>query len=778
MKKAPISAHIRSGGISRFGQETPVNRFAAPLPRSATWSLYKRWSGRIFETIIASFSQWARMEETRLALFVPVIIGIGIAIYFSVPTEPDRGLLGIVSIALLILRTFLGQRRPLFKLTLNTVLLITLGLVAASVRTAMVAAPILEDTQKYADITGRIKTIENRSQGWRLVIAPEQIEGLAPDATPRLVRVNWRGQEMDARSGDRIQIRAGLSRPPPPVLPGSYDFGRHLFFQGIGAVGFAVTPPKVLPENRPKGVNIPWAQWWETNAELVRQDLFNRILDKAPGAGGAIIAAIVTGKREAIDDASQAALRDAGLAHLLAISGLHMGLAAGLIFFGIRIILAGIPFVALRYPIKKWAAIAALFSGLGYLIISGSGWSARRAFIMTAIMLVAILFDRRAFSLRNVAIAATLILIMWPEALMHPGFQMSFAAVTALIAAYESILTRSDQQAHTDSNATAQATPHGTARTFSADRTSLLGRVRIYFLGIAASDTLAAIATAPFALFHFHRTAIYSLPANLVAMPVMGFWVMPFVILAVLLLPMGWDGWAWRLAASGIDVIVGVGMTVSAWPGAVSVIPAQPISWLIALTVGGLFLCLLHAPWRLAGALGVPLAMVISAGNTPPDMMISNDGDNVAATIDTHEETGHAGRSLAVFDRRRDRFATEIWMESVGLDPDRADTVAMDSVATCDRDGCVTTVSGQHVAISRRPGGLAVDCARANLVIAVYPVNRRVRDHCKAFLIDRRDAWQNGGAAIWMSGSSPVRIRHVHTGRAGRPWGATTATSP
>ncbi len=321
-------------------------------------------------------------------------------------------------------------------------------------------------------------------------------------------------------------------------------------------------------------------------------------------AGGAIVAAFVTGKRDAISKEADKALTDSGLAHLLAISGLHIGLATGLIFFAVRGVLALWEPVALKYPIKKWAAACALGAGFFYLLLSGGGWSARRAFIMAAVIFIAIIADRRALSPRNVAIAACLILLVTPEALLHPGFQMSFAAVTALIAAYEWAAGRADPD-----------------RSFSWP-----AKLKRYAIGIGVIDTIAAVATAPFALFHFNRVAIYSLPANMAAMPFMAFWIMPAAVLALFLTPLGLDAWAWRLSAAGVDTVLTVSTWVSSKPGAVSLTSQWPLAALLILTFGGFWLCLLSARWRYAGLTAIPITAIIVASTSSPDIFVARSG--------------------------------------------------------------------------------------------------------------------------------------------------------
>ena len=480
--------------------------------------------------------------------------------------------------------------------------------------------------------------------------------------------------------------------------------------------------------------------------ERMRSRLFARIIAAAPGEGGAIVAAIVTGKREAISERAENALRDAGLAHLLAISGLHMGLATGLIFFAVRLALALIEPLALRYPIKKWAAGAALLSGLFYLILSGGGWSARRAFIMAAIIFAAIIVDRRAFSLHNVAIAAVIILMMSPEALFHPGFQMSFAAVTALIAGFEWSSRRADP-----------------FRSFS-----WAARFKRYAIGLAATDILAAVATAPFALYHFNRVALYSLPANVIAMPLMGFWIVPMAVAALILAPFGLDAWAWRAAAAGMDTVVAIAAEVSSWRGAVSITAQWPLAALLSLTFGGLWLCLSRAPWRLAGLIGIPAAWLIVGLSVSPTLFVASSGLNAGLVL-----SSAAGSGMAVYNGRRDRFSVAVWKEVIGQDPERKDTSTMRDAIACDPVGCATVLSdaeGKIVSFVSERRALDEDCARADLVIAFFPVRSSDWAACTAILIDRYSIWNQGAHAVWIEQGKPIRIRTVSQSRGDRPW--------
>lgn len=709
---------------------------AAHVPETSALNMtnFRPQFERLIRRTSRTLRNWADQDLARIGLWTPVAFGTGAIAYLLLRTEPNPFVAPVCFAA----ASLAGWLIEKFRAVAIAAALFCAGFAAADFRAASVDAPILEREVAFTNVDGRLVAIDEAPKMRRLVIDAASIERIDSNKTPHRIRVTWRGREFAAHPGDRIQIRASLAPPPPPASPGGFDFARQLYFQRIGAVGYAVSPPTVIKPEHPTFIATVRAV-----IESLRVDLARRIVEQAPGDSGAIVAAVVTGKREAISDDAEAAFRDSGLAHLLSISGLHMGLATGLIFFAVRAALAMIEPIALTQPIKKWAAVAALMSGIAYLLVSGGAWPAQRAFIMSSIFFIAIIADRRALSLRNVAIAAFIIILVTPEALFHPGFQMSFAAVTALISAYEWASAHSDP-----------------SRSFSWP-----ARVRRYVTGIAFTDTIAAAATAPYSLFHFNRTANFGLPANVISIPVMGFWVMPMAIVALFLAPFGFDGPAWRAAASGVNVILMMGRWTMALPGAVAVFPQWPPAALGVLTIGGLWFCLMKAPWRLGGTLALPVAFLLIAGTAHPQLFVSKDGDNVGLVV----KTAGDHRAIAVFDGRKSRFDSQFWMEQAGINIANAKSVKLSAFASCDVDGCVIDEGEVKIAISRNLSQLDDDCLRAGLIIALYPVNDHDRKACAAQILDRRDAWSDGAHAVYLT-SNRIRIESAADRRGDRPW--------
>jgi len=293
-------------------------------------------------------------------------------------------------------------------------------------------------------------------------------------------------------------MRAVVTPPPAPAAPGAFDFQRYAFFKRIGGVGFALGPAEIIGRTEAPGLAV--------RIDHLRQRLATRIRSQLGGTTGAVAAALMTGDRGAIPETVMTSIRDAGLAHLLAISGLHIGLVAGVVFVSIRAGLALLPAVALRFPIKKWLAAVALLAAFAFALIAGATVPTQRAFLMIGLVLLAVLLDRRALTMRPVAWAAVVILTLQPESLLSAGFQMSFAAVTALVAAYEAL----------------REAP------FLRPASTLGGRAARYLVGVALSTLIAGAATAPFAVFHFNRFADYGLAANMLAVPITALWIMPW----------------------------------------------------------------------------------------------------------------------------------------------------------------------------------------------------------------------------------------------------------
>jgi competence protein ComEC len=675
-------------------------------------------------------------ERDRWALWLPVALACGIGIYFALPFEPPRAIALTLGAAgmLVACAAMLSPELPVKAcFALAAALLIGSGI--AKLRTEMVAAPVLSHRIGPVEMEGRVEFAQIHGKGVRAVLALEHVARDYGRTMPTRIRVSFRNDDGLLVPGAQVAFKAVLMPPPAPAAPGDYDFGRAAYFDGLGAVGYAYGEPELLAPAAPPD----FAGRIAARIAHLRWRMSQRIHAVLPGSTGAIASAIITGDRGGISDDDESALRDAGLAHVLAIAGLHMALVGMGLFWAVRAVLAAIPRLALAYPIKKWAAIAALFGAGFYLVISGAAAATTRAFIMLAMMLLAILFDRPALSMRSLALAATIILMMRPESLIEPGFQMSFAAVTGLIAVAEWEQRR--------------------PRTGVPMRFATLRR---YLHGITITSFVGSLATMPYAAFHFDRSTHYAVLGNLGAMPVMGFVAMPAAAISVIAMPFGLDAGPLHVMGWGIDAMLAVGRFVSHLPGAVSIVSAWPVHALVLVSAGGLWIAFWRARWRWLGLVPIAAGLLIAFLVRPPDLFVARDGETIALR--------GADGLLRLLRPATDTYSADEWLKRDG-----DARVADDAVATpangvrCDEYGCIArTKTGERIAAVLREDALAEDCARADIVLSAVPTRHRCIG--PKLVIDRFDVARDGAYALWFG--KTLKVETAQADRGVRPWSA------
>ncbi len=442
--------------------------------------------------------------------WLPVAFGAGIVLYFTAPREP-LAWAPVALLAALAAGAIAVRARPVGFPVLLGFAAAAAGFATATTKTYWIAHPVLQHPVANAAIAGWVEVREPRERTDRIVIRVERVEGPRLDAAPGRVRLSVRKGTAPA-VGQFVELKARLNAPMPPLKPGSYDFARDLYFQGIGATGFVSGDIKAA---EPKSRRAFWVRY-ASFIQGMRDAIDQRIRAALPGDKAAIASALLTGTRDAISGPVNDAMYISSLAHVLSISGYHMAVVAGVVFFVIRALLALIPGLASRQPIKKWAALGALAAATFYLLLSGAEVATQRSYYMIGIVLLAVLVDRTAITFRTLALAAIAVLLLAPEAVVHPSFQMSFAATLALVAGYRHGLPFARPNADTS---------------FSA-RIALWGVREV--LSLIFASLLAGLATTPYAAFHFHRMAPYGVLANLLAMPVVSAWVMPAGMLALL----------------------------------------------------------------------------------------------------------------------------------------------------------------------------------------------------------------------------------------------------
>ena len=577
--------------------------------------------------MLSYFVSCLEEQRSRYFLWVPVFLGAGAGSYFALKFEPAFHI-GICFIGIVLLLSIAFKSSQIaIKLTVLATMFFLLGLLLASFRAHSVAAPVLTEPY-FGTIEGRVMKLD-RSQSNRLRITLDRVilYGLEAAQTPERVRITLPTKNAYAKTGTRVMIFARLEGPGAPVEPGGFDFRRWAWFNQLGGVGYALGPllPSAEPAQSSIMIRLTNTRHWL--ADLIRHNI--------PGNNGAFAAAILTGDRSAIDPALLEDLRASNLAHLLAISGLHMGLLTGFTFGLFRYGIAAIPGLALRVNAKKIGAAVAIPIGLSYLIISGASIATQRAYIMVLVVLIAVLLDRPAFTLRAVALAALIVLIIAPESVTQVGFQMSFAATIGLVAGFEALR-------HTQF----WRKPLSGWRKFAKG-----------VFSVAFSSAVAGAATAPFAAFHFNQFAQYGLIANLFAVPLMGMIVMPAAIIALVLAPIGLSAPFFWAAGAGIGLILQIANVVGNLDGAVALVPSGQAIALPIFAAG----CLLGVLWigrfKIAGVATALVGLGIWMTSDRPNILIDETGGLVG--VMTSE-----GRALNK--TKGNGFTANSWLENDG----------------------------------------------------------------------------------------------------------------
>jgi len=675
-------------------------------------------------------------ERDRWILWIPVFFGGGIGLYFALAFEPPFGFGSGFALVFAVLAYVL--RGTIFPFLLCAGLTIGgVGFDVAKFRSDHVAAPQLERSFGPAVVSGRIVRIEDfpgrpRLTLNRLTWVHTKHNGAVPERI--LLRLH---SSKAFEVGDRIRGRLKALPLPPPVSPGSFDFQRKAWFQKIGATAFAVGRFERVPSLEPNRF------WQEPGIAIARfrQTLSERILNVVSGPTGAVVTALITGDRSRIPKEITSAMRDSGLAHLLAISGLHIGLVTTIVFAVVRLFLVLLPSVSWRLDCKKWAASIALIASFGYLLISGASLPTQRAFVMGAFVLCAIMLDRDAISLRLVAFAALFVLCLSPESILSASFQMSFAAVTALVAFYEA------------------SAPW--FRTRLPTPMSFRHKFVIYLVGLVLTTMIAGFATGAIAYFHFGRVTHYGLVANLLAVPVTAFWIMPTAIISCLAMPFGLEDWPLEWMGAGVVGVLEVAKAVASWPGAVTLVSKMPMYSYLLIVLGGIWLCLMRRNWRYAGIVAIFGGFIAGNVVAKPDILFSESGKLLAVRLaDGRLKFGY-GSSKS--------FAASRWLEQSGqsTETDSPLSARERDRFRCDWTACIYTRGQRQISMVRHPSAFEEDCRRVSLVLT--PLWRRQVCGGNIPSITMRELREFGTHAVYLRGDK-FSIVTVADARGERPW--------
>lgn len=615
------------------------------------------------------------------------------------------------------------------------------GFGLAKLRTEHVKAPVAGAGGQPQRIDGWVVDIISPGQGGpRLLLAPSRIGDWPAKATPIRVRVTLRPGQPIPAPGEPVSLLAIVNAPPPPASPGAYDFARDAFFQSVGGVGFALGPPLTWTTLR----RPPWRLATAMQVNAVRWEMARRIVDVLGPATGGLAAAMTTGEEAFIPQAQQDDLRAAGLAHIISISGLHMAIVGGFAFAVVRLLVAAIPWLALRVNGKKLAAALGFAAVAGYLVLSGWPPPAERAAITAAVAFGAILVDRQAISLHSLALAAMAVLLLQPEAVTQPGFQMSFAATAALVAL-------------------AEVWPRPVREINTPWPIRIAQGVGTWTLAGAAVSFVAGLATGPFAMQHFNRVSTWGLISNLLVEPISSFLMMPGLALGAALTPLGLGEGPLRVAGFAIAMMNRIASAAAHAPYAQLTVASGPAWALPAAFVGILWLCLWKGPLRWAG---LPLALAVSLAPKPaaPDVWIDAGGAAVAVRV---------GSDAVLLRPDVKMFGAELWARRRGLTPLETDA-ARDAAFDCDHWSCaprpnapVRLAEAWNVRRPLKPGRLEDLCARAEVVVLRNDFRPQ---SCAAPLVLTGEDFARGGSAELYRRGAGWRIVWAQDLRGRRPW--------
>jgi competence protein ComEC len=685
----------------------------APLPQRAR----SFWKTRI-SALHGEVERFLEAERAQLPPWFVVGFGAGIAAWFVIAGPQGWQAFLCVSLAIALIGLAIGRERSGRALAWFAFAAAS-GCVLVWTRSAWVASPRL-DRPQVVQFTATVSAVDH-------LAARETVRLLLNPATPNIpptVRVSLDEDKFPAgiALGAVVDLRARLAPPPPMALPGTYDFARDAWFKGIGAVGKTLGPVTVTKAAQPHGL------------DRVRDRLRRHIMDRLPGNDAGIAIAMATGDQNAVDQEDADAMRRSGLTHLLSVSGLHIAAVVAFAMFLTLKLLALSERLALRFNLVLVAAAVGASAGIGYTLLTGAQVPTVRSCVAALLVLAGIALGREAISIRLIATGALVVLIFRPEALAGPSFQMSFAAVTAIVAFHSAPWAR---------------------KLLERREEGLVARIGRSLLGIVATGLAVECALIPIALFHFHRAGLYGVGANIVAIPLTTFLIMPLEAAALALDGIGTGRPFWFLCGLSIKALLALAHWVGSARGAVAMMPSMP-AWSYALMVGGgLWICLWTTYARRWGLIPVAVGAAGALAAPTPDLLITGDGRHLAIA--------DAGEVFILRDRAGD-YVRSLLAEASGYDGDPS---AIDEQARsdCTYDACMSTIQKDGAAwrLLATRSATRIDwtattraCATADIVVS----DRRLPRACapRWLKLDATALARTGGLAITL-GEQP----HVAT---------------
>jgi competence protein ComEC len=648
-------------------------------------------------------------------LFLPVCLGGGVLAYFNAEAEPPLSP-ACLAAGLALGLAWAARRRPLLLALVLSAGCFAAGF-AASRLAASRAAPWVALPRHAVVLQGRVSTLELLPNGRRLTLAAPRLDGAA---IARDLRIRLRATDTAPLApGDVVRLRALVRPPAAPAYPGGWDMQREAYFTVMAGYGFALGPAERL-STAPTGV-------WQA----LRTTIAARTVAALPGTRGAIAATLLTGQASAIPTADRQAFAASGLAHLLAVAGLHIGIVMGVAFGLVRWGCCRSEYVLLHWPVRAIATISALAAGFLYLLLTGGHVPIWRSFAMASLATLAVLTGRRVISLRGLALAAACMVLVAPWELVGVSFQMSFAAVLALVVGWES------------ARPTLVALGPG----------KWWRRPLLYVAGLTLTSALAGTASLPFAAYHFGSAALFYVPANMLAVPLTALWVMPWGMAALALMPLGLERVALVPMGWGIAGLDAIARGVAAWPDAVMRLPQMPGWGLLCLAGGMIWLGLWRSQLRLAGVLPLVFGLASPWLVTPPDAVVAPDAAIIALRA--------GGRIIVEQSARAGAFEAETPLRLWGDLHEGEDT-------RCQKPMCDAHLPGGVLRLLRQG---TPDCVGAVVLVTAMPLHGA----CPGVVtVDRGTVARDGAVLIWLGAAGPV-LQTDRDLRGGRPWFITAA---
>ncbi len=659
-------------------------------------------------------------------------MGTGVLCYFALRAEPPLWL-GIAIVFPAACGVLLLRHHDVLRAVAMTLAAAAIGFTAAQFATAR-ALPRPELPRHATILTGIVRSVEQFPEGRRIGLEAVRLDG--GDELQRWVRIRLKkGDSQPVATGDTVRLRVLVRPPMPPAYPGAWDLQRDAWFSGQGGSGYALGPVERIAETPPRG---PLRL-----VQRLRETIAQHISAVVPGAAGGVSITLLTGITTGIPPPDHEAFRASGLAHLLAVAGLHIGIVMGWTLAFARLAFAASEYASLHWPTKKLAALAALAAGGGYMVLTGMHVPIVRSFSMACLYTVAVLAGRRAISLRGLALAAMVLMLLEPEQVPGVSLQMSFSAVLALISGYEVLRP-------------ALRALHGSG--------AWQRRFASHLAALALTSALAGTASAPFAAYHFGRIQIYFVVANMVAVPLTALWAMPAGLIALLLMPFGLDWLAYVPMGWGAEAILYVARTTAAWPAATLDVPHMP-PWGLAVTAVGIaWLGLWRSRLRLIGVPAIVLGLASLLLVRPADLMVSEDarliGVRVQNTVYLQQESGAS------------RFTRDAWLQywaKGAAVPIPGDGAQVDGAIACREEACLLRpVRHSKAALLVRGASHPEGCAEASVIVSAEPARGLCARPWPA-LVDRFTVWRYGATAIWLDGPhATILTDRAYRGK--RPW--------